>query len=192
MRISVLLACMLVFSVCSGAQQTEGRPAKILTPEQQAYQRQVQALEAKRDQLRRQAKEAFAAEMAREKAGDCPEAQNTRDFNTCFGDAASIADQHLKAYEEALKAIVALRYDTSSPTPPLDMAGPAQTPEQDAAEFVNLEKLWRGYLDAASTAAFHQFDGGTGGPSFELETHLRLVRDHMRELDMLYGMMLRL
>jgi hypothetical protein len=29
--------------------------------------------------------------------------------------------------------------------------------------------------------------GGTGGPSFQLECMLNLARDHMRELNMIYG-----
>jgi hypothetical protein len=31
------------------------------------------------------------------------------------------------------------------------------------------------------------FDGGTGGPSFDLECRLKLTRNHMRELDLIYG-----
>lgn len=192
MLMPALLACTFVFSVLAAAQQTAAQPTRIATPEQQGLQEQARVFAAKRRQLRAQAKETFDAEIAREKAEDCPEAQNTREFNTCFGKAVAIADQHLKTYEEALQALLALHYPVQSSTPVPGVAGAASTPEQDAAEFSHLEQLWHSYLDAASAAAFHQFDGGTGGPSFELETHLRLVRNHMRELDMLYGMVLRL
>jgi Lysozyme inhibitor LprI len=178
MLIPASLVCSLVFSV--------------LTSQPQAAHQQAQTFDAKRQQLRAQAKAAFDAEAAREKGGDCREAQNTQEFNTCFGDAVTIADQHLEAYEEALEAILALHDPDQPSTPSVGIAGPVQTPQQDATEFDHLEQLWHTYLDAASTAAFHQFDGGTGGPSFGLETHLRLVRNHLRELNTLYGIELRL
>jgi len=39
----------------------------------------------------------------------------------------------------------------------------------------------------ACSATHHQFDGGSGGPSFEMQCRLMLARDHMRELKMIYG-----
>jgi hypothetical protein len=67
------------------------------------------------------------------------------------------------------------------------IAGPTLSPKQHVAEFRKVEQSWRHYQKAACTAAFHQFDGGTGGPSFELECELKLDRSHMHELDMIYG-----
>jgi hypothetical protein len=178
MRILVVLAFTLVFSTLASAQQTAD-----------------QQFDLQRNLLRAQAKEAIDAEIARDKAGDCPGAHTDYDFNTCFGEAVARADQHLKTFEDALGAILALyeTLDSSPPGPPAPgIGGPKRTSVQDAEEFSHLEKLWHTYLDAASAAASHQFDGETGAPSFELETHLRLVRNHMRELNMLYGIELRL
>jgi len=130
---------------------------------------------ADRDTLRAQANQAFDAEMARAKAGDCPDSKATYDFNVCFGDAVGVADQNLKAYVGSIRNLLALR-----------------NRDQDAAEFDRTEGLWHSYMNEATKAAFHQFSGGTGGPSFEMETHLRLVRSHMTELNNIYGMLLRL
>jgi uncharacterized protein YecT (DUF1311 family) len=65
--------------------------------------------------------------------------------------------------------------------------GPALTPKELSDEFERVEKAWQEYRETACTAAFHQFSGGTGGPSFEGQCELKLTRDHMRELDMIYG-----
>ena len=159
-----------------------------LTPQQQQYR----TVEARRQQLRSQAKQAFNAEMVREQADKCPDAQNTQEFNACFGKAVTVAAANLKSYTDALRAILVLRYPDSPSRPVTGMAGVEQTPGQDGAEFTRLEELWQRYKTAAATAAFHQFDGGTGGPSAELETELRLTRNHMRELDSIYNEILNL
>ena len=70
---------------------------------------------------------------------------------------------------------------------PPALRGVTLLPKQHVAEFRKAEQSWRQYRDTACTAAFHQFDGGTGGPSFELECELKLDRSHMHELDMIYG-----
>jgi uncharacterized protein YecT (DUF1311 family) len=60
--------------------------------------------------------------------------------------------------------------------------------EQTATnEFDALEKAWQQFRELACTAAFHQFDGGSGESSFQIECELKLTRDHMRELDLIYG-----
>jgi uncharacterized protein YecT (DUF1311 family) len=60
-------------------------------------------------------------------------------------------------------------------------------PAQYAAEFDGLEKAWQQFRELACKAAFHQFNGGTGAPSFQIQCELKLARDHMRELDLIYG-----
>jgi uncharacterized protein YecT (DUF1311 family) len=142
------------------------------------------------DTLRSQARQAFDAAMAREKSGDCPNADNTYQFNICYGKAVAETDKNFKAYEDAIRNLLSLvgaGKDNHPPGP--GPAGPELTPEQSAAEFDRVEQLWQAYLDAACTAAFHRFGGGTGGPSAEMECHLRTVRAHMRELDATYYML---
>jgi len=194
MRMPTLLLCSVVglFPLLF-EQQNPSKPKKILTPEQQALQQQMREVDTEREHFRVQAKQAFDAEMARETAGDCPDAKNTYEFNTCYGKAVGITDQNLTTFEGAIRGLLGLKYPNLTGQPPTpEPAGPQLTPEQSAAEFDHLEQLWHSYLDAASTAAFHQFSGGTGGPSFEMESHLRLVRIHMRELEAVYGMLLHL
>ncbi len=190
---ALVLGCALTFPVCCFSQQPPSRPKKVLTPQQQLLQQEMREVGVKREILRAQAKQAFDAEMAHQKAGDCPDAQNTYQFNVCYGKAAAATDQSLTTYEDAIRNLLDLRYPNLTGQPPMPgPAGPNQTPEDAVAEFDRMEDLWHSYLDTAATAAFHQFGGGTGGPSFSMETHLRLVRSHMLELNDLYGMLLRL
>lgn len=152
----------------------------------------MRKVEEQRAVLRAQAKKAFDAEMAREKAGDCPAAKTTIEFNVCYNEAIKITDQNLKIYEEAIRGILELKFPSVPGELTYGPSGPILTPEQEAAEFDHSEQLWHAYLEAATTSARHQFGGGTGAPGFEMETHLRLVRSHMRELDNMYGNALRL
>ncbi|MGD0667604.1 MAG: lysozyme inhibitor LprI family protein [Bryobacteraceae bacterium] len=191
LRSVIILGC--VFGVLSAGfgQQAPSRPKKVLTPEQEALQQQMKQVGAERESLRAKAKEAFEQEMAREKAGDCPDAHNTYQFNMCYQKALGATDQNLKTYEGAIRDLLSLQYPNLTGQPPMPgVAGPVLTPEQLAADFDRVEEAWHTYLDAACTAAFRQFGGGTGGPSADMECQLRLMRGHMRELDTIYYMRL--
>lgn len=191
---AVALCGGFIFLQLCIAQQSPARPAMVLTPEQKALQQQSKEYAAKRVKLQAQAKQVFDEEMAREKAGDCPDAQTTYDFNICFGKQAAITDQNLKSFEGIIRELNAPppqmpgAADTDTP----GVAGISLTPEHLLAEFDRVEQSWRQYREMACTAAFHQFGGGTGGPSFGLQCELTLARSHMRELWMIYGMDLRL
>jgi hypothetical protein len=165
--------------------QQDPAPPKSFTPEQLALQQKTREVDAERQRLRAAAKSALDAEMAREQSAGCAYA-STADYNQCYSKVVEISDQNFKIYEDALRGILGLRY----PEPP-GQAVLTPSASGDAMEFDKVEQLWHSYLDAASLAAFHQFDGGTGGPSFDMETHVRLVRSHLRELDTLYGLTLR-
>lgn len=173
---------------CSG-QQSSATTKKAPTPDQLAFQRQTSAFRAKRLSLQGLAKQIFDAEMSREKAGDCPNADTTYDVNVCLGKQLTITDQALESYEGVIEGLLAPwpqmpgQANTNAPGP----AGPSFTPKQHSEEFERVEKAWREYREAACTAAFHQFEGGTGGPGFQMECRLKLARDHMRELAMIYG-----
>ena len=168
--------------------QSPPRPKKVLTPEQKAFQQEWKDWSAKHQALQAQAKQVYDAEMAREKAGDCPNAQTTYDFNICYGQQTKITDASLHSYEDIIRQLMipGPQFPGQSPPPP-GPGGPSLTPDQLSAEFDHVEQLWQQYRDTACTAALHQFDGGTGGPSFEAECELKLMRNHMRELDMIYG-----
>jgi len=160
-------------------------------PEQQESQRKAKDYIAKRHDLQTQAKQVFDMEMAREKAGECRDATTTYDINACFGKELETTDANLKNYEDLIRELI-----TSVPDAPEATAseptGPSLTPAQSATEFDHVNQAWGQYRDTACSAAFHYFDGGSGGPSFEMQCKLTLDRNHMRELSLIYGGDLRL
>jgi hypothetical protein len=167
-------------------QQARSGPKTVLTPEQPALQQPVKQAGADRGNLRNAGQEAFDAEMAREKAGDCPDAHGNYEFIMCYEKALTAAAQHLKTYQEIIRDLLSRRGSDANgqPAPPAP-AGPF-TSAQLVAEFDHLEQVWHPYLDAACTAAFHQFGAGTGGASSADACSLRFMRSHMRDLDGIY------
>jgi len=203
----IILCCLLVVSLSAVAQQSQPQPKKIFTPEQQEYQQELKEFFAKRESLQAEAKRPFDAEMLRENAGachkaegtyafdecDCQDAKSTYDFNVCYGKETSITSQNLKDYEEAISKLLALKYPDFPGLPAINAPGPVGsdlTAEQNVSEFDKVKQAWHSYMDAACTAALHRYGGGTGSPSFEMECRLRLMRDHMRELNFIYSLML--
>ena len=183
-----LLFLPLLFNQQAPAQQASGRPKKVLTPEQKVYQQQWKEYMVKRHTLQAHAKQVFEAEMVREKAKNCPNAGSTYDYNICFSKQVTITEENLKSYESDIRELMASapRMSGESETNMRGPAGPNLTSAQLTGEFDAVEQSWRQYRDTACTAAFHQFGGGTGGPSFQMQCGLRLSRSHMRELDMIY------
>lgn len=190
---SVIVSCVLAFAGLAVFAQTPSSSSKVLTPEQKAYQQKWQPWLARHQSLQAQAKQIYNAELAQEKAGDCPNATTTFDLNVCYGRQLRITDANLKAFEDDIRGLLApapsLPGQPANPTAP---SGPAPPAQQRITEFNRVEQLWQQYRDAACSAAFQLFDGGTGGPSFQMECELRLARDHMRELNTVYGMVLHL
>lgn len=188
MRFTLALYGLLLLGNLAGWAARGGQaasPRKTLTHEQQEYQRQWREYMAKRSDLQARAKQIFDAEMAREKADDCPNAVTTYDINVCFGKEVGITDQDLKQYETIVREIIA-----SAPEEPggpgFGPAGPALTSAQSAVEFNNVEQAWYQYRDVACKAARDQMDGGTAAPSSEMQCDIDLDRSHMHELDSIY------
>jgi len=178
---------LAVFALSAIAQQPTTRPKKVLTPEQQEYQAKLHEVWAQRDALRAKAKAAYDDEMAREKAGDCPNAVTTYDANMCYGKASDQTDKNLKTLEDALRAMLGLQ-EPAMPgvAPTAAVNSRVLTPGQKVAEFDQIETQWSAYTGTACSAVYHWFEGGTGGPAAQMECHLRLVRNHFRELDSIY------
>jgi uncharacterized protein YecT (DUF1311 family) len=166
-RFAMVVWSGVVLAPCLNGQH---KPATALTPEQQAYRQQAN----EHARLQAEGKQVFDTEMAREKAGDCKDAQTTDDFDTCFDKQLGITEQNLKRFEDVIRKLQLM--DTSG-----------STPQQFAEEFDRVEQSWREYRDTACKAAYDQFEGGSGAPSFEMECSLKLTRNHMRELDFIYG-----
>jgi uncharacterized protein YecT (DUF1311 family) len=186
-RLALSLFFPFVFAAFAWGQQSSSTPHKIPTPEQLALQQQSKQIDDRRKELRSTAKQVFDAEMSEEKSGDCPNATTTADFTNCYAKAETDAGKNFKAYEDAIRNIEGLPSSSASSSP-----DPLFTPNQDTADFDQMEQRWAAYRDAACTAFGHQWDGGSGRASAELECHLRLTRAHMRELDYLYTTDLRL
>jgi len=170
---------------------------KTPTPEQQERQQKWRDYMAKRHELQAHAKQVFDTEMAREKAGACTNATSTYDINGCFGKELETTDTNLKSYEGIIRDLIisvpgALEGPAAAAAPAAGAAGSSQAPAQSAAEFDHVNQAWEQYRDTACATAFHYFDGGTGGPSFEMQCRLTLDRNHMRELSLIYGGDLRL
>jgi uncharacterized protein YecT (DUF1311 family) len=186
MRLAAALVFLASLLFSAVAQQPATKPKKVLTPEQQEYQTRMREVWVQSDALRTKAKAAFDNEMAREKAGDCPNAMSTYDINVCYSNAAWIADNNLKDFDDALRAILGLHEPKMPGQLPLGgtLAGP--TPEQRVAEFDKVEAQWSAYADTACTAASNQYYGGTIAPYMHISCHIRLVRNHLRELNFIY------
>jgi uncharacterized protein YecT (DUF1311 family) len=186
----ILILSLFSFGQQGAPQPAPATPRKVLTPEQKAHPQQAMESMEKHQHQQAQAKQIFDAEMAREKAVDCPDANTAYDFNICYGKQGTTTEQNLSSFEGIIRELLAPAPEmpaAETGEPVTGVAGPILVPHQLAAEFDHVEQSWRQYRDTACTAAFHQFGGGTGGPSFELQCELKLARDHMRELDMIYG-----
>ncbi len=156
------------------------------TMTQTASQQGVKAPDNRSD-FRKQAVEAFDREMAREKAGDCPDARTTYEDNICLGKDIETAKANYKAYVGALRSLLGLPSGS-------DATGPTGKPlsaEEQVKEFDEAEALWQKYLTAHSSFAFDVWRGGTIAPSMSTRCELQALRDRMRELDRVFDLMLR-
>jgi uncharacterized protein YecT (DUF1311 family) len=188
MRPMLALYGLLLFTIPASwvaRSQRAAPPRETLTHEQQEYQRDWREYMAKRPSLQAHANQIFDTEMAREKAGDCPNAVITYDINVCLGKQVGITEQNLKQYEAIIRELIA-----SAPEEPGGPgggpAGPALTSAQSAAEFDNVEQAWYKYRNVACKAARDQMGGGSAAPSSEMHCDIDLDRSHMRELDSIY------
>jgi uncharacterized protein YecT (DUF1311 family) len=186
-RFAALTISLAISTAAFG--QNDARPHKVLTPEQRTYQQSYRAWSENHRSLQAKAKQIYDTEMAREKAGDCPAAQSTREFEECYSKVFDTVSASLKDFESTLRALMLPppQFPGTTATSEPGPAGPTLTSDQLSAESDQVEHLWHQYADAACTAAFHQFDGGTGGRPFEAECEIKLTRNHLREIDLIYG-----
>ena len=194
-----LCASLVTAGICSPRQDG----AKRSSPDQPDAKRPTQGgtQQEWRQALQAQAKQIIDAEAERERSGDCASANTTVEFDHCFSQRLEETAANLKNFDGVIRQLQSGPRQMSGsaeetlagpagPAGPAGSAGPAGpelTPAQHAAEFDRLESLWQQYRELACTAAFHQFEGGTGAPSFQMQCELKLTRDHLRELDLIYG-----
>ncbi len=106
--VGALLSMMIIPGAATGQNTT--RPKKVLTPEQQEFQRKVASYLIQRKALQEQAAKAFDAEIAREKAGDCKNASSTLDIETCLGKESEITETNYLAFTGAIRELLSLSY----------------------------------------------------------------------------------
>src|SRR5215831_4968362 len=131
--------------------------------------------------FRKQAAAAFDREMERDKTGDCPDAHTTYDEINCLGKTIEITNSNYKAYIGALRSFLGLR--TSREETASGPAGKPLTGEEGVKEFDEVEALWQKYRSAQTSAVYDHWKGGTIAPVMAASCELRLLRNHMRELD---------
>lgn len=194
-RLLVAVFAWLPFSTC---QQSFVPYGQMLASAGQNSQQQWADYLARRQTLQAQAKQILGAETARESAPNCPSATTTYDLNLCYQRQTQITAASLSSLDTIIRELLAPppRSPVSGQISPA-VAGPgpavpALAPQQLIAEFSHVEQTWDQYRDAACTAAGHQFHGGTGGSGIQGECELRLTRDHIRELNLIYGAVLHL
>jgi uncharacterized protein YecT (DUF1311 family) len=182
-----LCASLVTAGVCS-PQQDEGRrsspeQAKVSIPQQGDYQQQW------RQRLQVQAKLIFDAEAERERSGDCPTSSTTFEFDNCFVQRLEQTATNLEQFDGIIRQLQlgSPQISGAASDPTAGSGGQELTPAQYAAEFDALENTWQQFRELACTAAFQQFDGGSGASSFRIECELKLTHDHMCELDLIYG-----
>jgi hypothetical protein len=186
--LGLTLGASLVTAGICFRQQDEGKQS---SPEQAkvAIPKQGDDQEQWRQRLQAQAKQISDAEAERERSGDCTTSSTTAEFDNCFVQRLEQTATNSEKFDGIIRQlqlgspqIFGSASETTAGT-----AGPELVPAQYAAEFDGLENAWQQFRELACRTAFHQFDGGTGAPSFQIQCELKLTRDHMRELDLIYG-----
>jgi uncharacterized protein YecT (DUF1311 family) len=182
---AIVFLCALIIPVQLNGQNTT-RPKKVLTPEQQEFQRKVASFMVQRKALQEQAAKAFDAETARGKTGDCKNAGTTLDVEACLAKEMEITETNYSAFTGAIRKLLSVTYPEFS-----QQASSARTrmptdAEDLVKEFDALQSAWEQYRKIGTTAAYNQYKGGSIAPVSSAMTDQELVRSHMRELNSIY------
>jgi uncharacterized protein YecT (DUF1311 family) len=196
MRATIL--CLALIPALAAAQTTPQpapsapRPKKVLTPDQIAFQQNLKAYNAQMDGLRAIANAALAAEMAREKAPECPNADNTVAENECLAHENDLTGANLKTFTTAVRGLLAVPYPSQPGLPdyPNGPTGHPGTPATNTAAFDAAESAWHTYAKAQCDAVDTLWRGGTIVNAVDLECSLRQSRNRLRELDTAYSVVL--
>lgn len=194
---SVPLFAVLIFSAGNAMAQAshpptahEAEPAA--KSKRSDYRQAVAKFFQQRSQLQQQAKAAFNHEMARKKAGDCPDARTTYDEVMCLSKSIQTAEANFKAFSGAIRALLGQKYPMMGASA-RDMIGPTGKPltaEQMTKEFDQAEANWEAYRKTQCGAAYDLFKGGTIAPVMGARCDLTLIRSRMADLNSVYDMTL--
>ena len=193
--------CLLIFLAVLPFAFTQDQPPanpstpphhKVLTPEQQEYQKQFSAFMDQRRTLQSQAQKAYSDEMAREKNDPCDTEKTTRGSEECLSRESKLTDANYTAFTNAIRAILALKGPQIGSSSISGPTGLPLTSEEFVKEFDRLQAAWQQYRDIVPKTAYDQFKGGTLASVFGGECTQQIVRSHMRELNQIYGGPIRL
>ena len=177
----ILVGCLLAsLPAAAFAQAANGK---------QAAKEKWDAFYAQVEGFRKQATGAYDREMARDKAGDCQQADTTLAINECLGKEIETTAANYKAYAGALRSLLGIMGSDEQDR----MSGPTGMPltsKELVNEFDAAEAARQKYRGAQVTAAFDQFKGGTGAGPAAGSCELMLVRSHLREIENVYSIRL--
>lgn len=147
----------------------------------------MEAFLREREQLKKEAKTALDAEMAREKAANCPNAGTTLAINTCLSAEVAKTNANFRAYTGALRQMLAQPKPWGEPNDASGPTGKPLTQQEMLANFDQTEIGWRNYKAAMCKGAFGLYQSGSIAPSIAATCELLVMRSHMRELAAVYG-----
>jgi uncharacterized protein YecT (DUF1311 family) len=135
--------------------------------------------------FKEQARTALAKELARQKAGQCPDATTTLSINVCLKKDVEVTNSNYKAYLGAVRSMLAVR-PPGEDQPANGPTGRPLTTIERVSEFDRVEVAWQAYHQVQCSAAYDVYKGGTVAPSVALSCDLRLMRSHMNDLSTIY------
>lgn len=196
MGIALLFLCLALSSIAPAQDRPPGNPSptlhKVLTPEQQEYQKQYRVFMDQRQALQAQAQKAYNDEMEREKNDQCKAESTTRGSEECLSREMNLTAVNYTAFTGAIRSILALKAPQIGDNPGSGPTGVPLTSDESVKEFDSMQSAWQQYRGIVSRAAYDQYKGGTLAPVFDGECTQMIVRSHMRELYMIYGGAIRL
>jgi uncharacterized protein YecT (DUF1311 family) len=89
-------------------------------------------------------------------------------YNVCMGEADVQADKDFAVFYRNLQMLCGNQEELST--------------------LQASERAWQAYADAAMKATHANWPEGSGAPGFAAQVYLSLVRNHMRELNEIYGL----
>jgi hypothetical protein len=170
----IFLAWLLV--IWTGQAQTPG------------LKERTDAFFQERGRLQKEAGTLFEREMAREKAGDCPNALVTREINDCVGKEVETSTANYQVYAASLRAMLVQKNPWGENENAA--AGPTGKPltrQEMVKDFDQMEAAWGKYRESMCTWAFGLYKSGSIAHSVSYNCELMMLRSHMRELRNVYG-----
>ncbi len=127
------------------------------------YKAELAKWNAQHDLLRTRAHSALAAETAREKAGDCPQAVTTLDIRTCLTSEIAKTQANYDNFAAAIRAMLAMPNPAAPGEQPVP--GPTGLPASTnelLAEFDSARRpASKAFREHAANAAYDEYKSGT-------------------------------